>query len=122
MKFHLQQPTGQYLFTGYGAGYVTVNGVRHETSLIVTPAQVIADWVTGGFDSLAISHFEYLLTLKPEIVLLGTGPRLRFPSAPLTRPLGAAHVGLEVMDTNAACRTYNILVAEGRGVVAALLL
>ncbi len=121
MKFHLQQPTGQNLFTGYGAGYVTVNGVRHESSVVVTPTQVIADWAPEGFESLAASHFEFLLTLKPEIVLLGTGLRLRFPPSQLARPLAAAGIGIEIMDTQAACRTYNILVAEGRNVIAALL-
>ncbi|MBI2225497.1 MAG: hypothetical protein HYU44_11240, partial [Betaproteobacteria bacterium] len=71
---------------------------------------------------LAASHFEFLLALKPEIVLLGTGAMLRFPSPALSRCLTEAHVGLEVMDTNAACRTYNILAAEGRNVAIAILL
>ncbi len=122
MKFHLQNPTGQNLFTGYGAGYLAVNGVRYERSLVVTPERIIEDWRSVSFASLTASHFEFLLALNPEIVLLGTGATQRFPQPALSRCLTAARVGLEVMDTAAACRTYNILTAEGRNVVAAILM
>ena len=74
-----------------------------------------------GFDALAEADFERLLETSPEIVLLGTGATQRFPHPRLTAPLHRARVGLEVMDTRAACRTYNILVAEGRNVTAALI-
>ena len=121
MKFHLQNANGQNLFTGYGAGYTLVNGVRYERSLVVTPERIIEDWEVPSFDALSASHFEFLLALKPEIVLLGTGATLRFPPPALSHRLLEAHVGLEVMDTAAACRTYNILSAEGRNVTAAVL-
>ena len=121
MNFHLQNANGQNLFTGYGAGYTLVNSVRYEHSLVVTPERVIEDWQVPNFDALSASHFEFLLALKPEIVLLGTGAALRFPQPALSRRLLLAHIGLEVMDTAAACRTYNILSAEGRNVAAAVL-
>lgn len=109
-------------FTGYGAGHVLVNGIRYEKSLIVTPQRILDDWAVAAFENLAASHFERIAALEPEIVLLGAGPTLRFPHPALTRCLTEARIGLEVMDTPAACRTYNILVAEGRKVVAALLI
>jgi uncharacterized protein len=96
--------------------------VRYETHVIVLPEGIIQDWDVPGYGGLTVRHFEYLVGLQPEIVLFGTGPTLRFPPPALSRPLAAARVGLEVMDTSAACRTYNILVAEGRRVLAALLM
>ena len=122
MKFHLQTPAGHNLFSGHGAGYVAVNGVRYAKSLLVTPERLIDNWPATDFDHLTAQHFEQLLTLKPAIVLLGTGATLRFPRPELTRSLHAAQIGLEVMDNSAVCRTYNILTAEGRNVVAAVLL
>ncbi len=121
MKLHLDAPAGRNLISGYGEHYVTINGVRHEKSFVVTPGEVVDDWLLGGFGALTAAHFASLLALNPELVLLGTGARIRFPAPQLTRPLAAANVGCEVMDTFAACRTYNILVAEGRRVVAALI-
>jgi uncharacterized protein len=121
MKLHLSNPGGLNLFTGYGAAYVMVNGQRHERSVVVLRDRLLTDWQVAGFDSLAAEHFEALAALEPEILLLGTGERQRFPRPELTRPLVEARIGLEVMDLQAACRTYNILVAEERKVVAALL-
>lgn len=121
MKFHLQKQAGQNLFTGYGTGYVLVNNVRYERSLVVTPERVVESWQVAAFDRLDASHFEFLRALKPEIVLLGTGATMRFPPPALSRGLLTERIGFEVMDTPAACRTYNILMAEGRNVVAAVL-
>ena len=122
MKFQLDHPAGLNLFSSHGNGYVAVNGQRFERSLIVTPAQVIEQQLPATLAALATAHFEFLRGLNPEIVLLGTGATLRFPSPALGRCLAAARIGLEVMDSSAACRTYNILVAEGRNVVAAVLI
>ena len=108
--------------TGYGAGHVLVNGVRYDKSLIVTPERLIERWGTSGFEALASRDFELVASLKPEVVLLGTGAALRFPVPALFRCLTDARIGLEVMDTDAACRTYNILMSEGRRVAAALLI
>lgn len=122
MKLHLADAAGLNLFTGYGENYVEINRRRYENSLIVLPGKIVKDWEIASFEHLAAAHFEFLANLEPEIVLLGTGVKLRFPAPALTRSLVAAQIGLEVMDTAAACRTYNILAAEGRKVAAALLL
>ena len=82
----------------------------------------IADWPPQTFSDLAAEHFEQIRQLAPEVVVLGTGSRLQFPRLADTRALIQANIGLEVMDTGAACRTYNILMQDGRRVVAALLM
>lgn len=107
--------------TSYGAGFVEINQVRHTTHVIVTPDQLLP-WSLASFEALAASDFEQLRDLQTEVVLLGTGARQRFPHPQLYRALSEARIGLEVMDTPAACRTYNILMAESRKVAAALLI
>jgi uncharacterized protein len=121
MKLHRSNISGINLFTGYGEGYVMVNSQRHQQNLVVLRDRLVIDWQPAGFDSLAAVHFAQLAQLAPEIVLLGTGARLRFPHPELTRALFEARIGLEVMDLQAACRTYNILAAEDRNVAAAML-
>ena len=121
MKLHLSNISGINVFTGYGEGYVMVNGQRHEHNLVVLRERIVTDWQPAGFDQLCAEDFARLAELEPEIVLLGTGSRLRFPRPELTRALTEARIGLEVMDIHAACRTYNILAAEERKVAAALL-
>ena len=121
LKLHLDNISGVNLFTGYGEGYVMVNRQRHEHSLVVLRDRLVTDWQPAGFDQLTAGDFARLAELEPEIVLLGTGSRLRFPRPELTRALIEARIGLEVMDIQAACRTYNILAAEERKVAAALL-
>ena len=121
LKLHLTNISGINLFTGYGEGYVMVNKQRHEQSLVVLRDRVLTDWPPARFDDLDAGDFALLAELKPEIVLLGTGERLRFPRPELTRALIEARIGLEVMDIQAACRTYNFLAAEERKVAAALL-
>jgi uncharacterized protein len=101
---------------------VAVNGVRYETSLIVMPDRIAEDWKVQNFESLVQDNIEALAALKPEIVLLGTGDVLRFPDPRLLVSLARVGIGAEVMDTRAACRTYNILAEEGRNVAAALLI
>lgn len=120
MKLHATGPTGVNVVTAYGADYVAVNGVRHQESLVVLPDRTVA-WSARSFDTLTAEDFAFLATLQAEIVLLGTGPRQRFPHPRLTAPLTRAGIGVEVMDLQAASRTYNILVAEERKVAAALL-
>ena len=120
MKLHASRPSGVNTVTGYGAGYVLVNGQRHESSVVVLPEEVLA-WDAASFEALSAENFAFLAGLGMEIVLLGTGARQRFPHPRLTAALTDARVGLEVMDLQAACRTYNILVAEERKVAAALL-
>src|SRR5688572_19106957 len=120
MKLHLTQPGGRNMFTAYGDGYVSVNDQRYERALVVAPDEPVVDWEPASFEALAPADFDAVLRFNPEIVLLGTGARLRFPRPELTRRLVEASVGFEAMDTKAACRTYNILMSEGRRVVAAI--
>ena len=97
-----------------------VNGVRHSSSLIVLPERLLP-WEAASFDALTEADFEVFLGMKLEILLLGTGARQRFPHPRLTQALARGRVGVEAMDLQAACRTYNILMAEERRVAAALL-
>ncbi|HNC62671.1 MAG: Mth938-like domain-containing protein [Candidatus Accumulibacter sp.] len=122
MKLQLERSDGLNTFTAYGEGYVSVNGVRHHRNLAVLPDRLLPDWTQATFETLRVADFELLASLDAEIVLLGTGRQLRFPSPELLRPLLQAQKGLEVMDVPAACRTYNILMAEGRKVAVGLLL
>ncbi len=121
VKLHLSNTAGLNLFTAYGDGYVAVNHQKHEKNLILLPESLIEAWTTASVDTLQESDMQQLLGLGVEVILLGTGRRLRFPAGPLMRPFAPAGIGLEVMDLQAACRTYNILAAEGRKVAAALL-
>ena len=124
MKLHSTSPRpgpdGPRTITAYGEGYVMVNGERYQSSLIVM-AEKVQDWSPADFSGLRKEDFENLKSLGAEILLLGTGPKQRFPHPSLTAPLAQAGIGVEVMDLKAACRTYNILVAEERKVAAALL-
>lgn len=122
MKLHLDNPSSRNLITGHGAGYVAINHRRYEASLILLPDRIVEPWGAGGFEALAEADFAAIRALEPELLLLGTGNRQRFPSPQLLRPLIEARIGCEVMDLPAACRTFNILMAEGRRVAAALLI
>jgi len=121
---HIQLETGGQanLIRIYTAGQITVNQDSYTRSLIVLPRQIIADWPPQAFEELAEAHLETLVALSPELLILGTGRQQRFPRTELLAPLAAAGIGWEVMDTGAACRTYNILMGEGRNVAAALLM
>jgi uncharacterized protein len=121
MKFHLQTPTTN-IVTGCGDGWVRVGASEYRENLVLLPDEVITGWAASGFDALTEDDLAGLLASRPEIVLLGTGAIQRFPHPRLLAPLTAARVGVEVMDTRAACRTFNILVGEGRRVAAALAL
>ena len=121
MKLQLSRPDGSNQITSCGAGFVSVNGKRYEHSLVVTPERIHTDWPVAELARLGAEHFRGILAAGPEVVLLGTGARLQFPRPEVLRPLVDAGIGYEVMDTAAACRTYGILVAEGRQVVAALI-
>ena len=122
MALHLNTDTNMYLFTGHGAGYVAINGKNFHQPVVVMPGEVRTDWTATDFANLAATHFDYFLELKPEVLLFGTGARQQFARPELYRELIRARIGIEFMDTPAACRTYNILVAEDRKVVAAVLL
>jgi uncharacterized protein len=119
VKLHLTTGEGLHLFSGHGPGYVAVNRVRYETSIVVTPASV-SEWLVTDFDALGVADFAPVLARQPEVVIFGTCRVMKFPARALVLALAAAGVGLEVMDSSAACRTYNILAAEGRKVAAAI--
>ncbi len=121
MKFHLSTAEGN-VFTGHGAGFIRLGVVEYRDNVLVTRDRIITGWAPGGFAALTEGDFAALAALAPEVALLGTGTSLRFPHPRLTRSLIDAGIGLEVMDTPAACRTFNILAAEGRKVAAAVLL
>jgi uncharacterized protein len=120
VKLHAAAPGTYNTINAYGDGYVMVNGQRHEASLVVLPDRILP-WRPDAFDALTAQDFDSLKSLQADIVLLGTGPKQRFPHPSFTASLAQAGVGLEVMDLLAACRTYNVLVAEERRVAAALL-
>jgi uncharacterized protein len=121
MNLQPAQSEGLNIFTAYGENYVSVNAIRHTDNLVVLPDRIIPGWTQASFETLAAGDIEMLATLDAEIILLGTGTQLRFPRPELLRALIAAQKGLEAMDLQAACRTYNVLVSEGRKVAAALL-
>ena len=121
MKIAIETADGANRFTGYGDGYVDVNGTRHHANVVVAAGTVSAGWFPGSLDDLTEERVGRVAEMRPEIVLLGTGARFRFPPAAVLAPLYRAGIGVEVMDTRAACRTYNVLLGEGRRVVAAVI-
>jgi uncharacterized protein len=118
MKLHLNTAPDLNIVRAYGAGQVTVGMQTYTSSLVISPHRIIPDWRPTTVIELTSEDLQRIEDLQPEIILLGTGNRLHFPSL---RPADRA-VGFEVMDTAAACRTYNILAGEGRNVAAALMI
>lgn len=122
MYFAREDCRSDGLIRAYESGRITVDDQHYSHSLILSPGRAITPWRPQGTDELLHEDFEPVLALHPDILLLGTGSRLNFPAQRLTVHLLQSGIGVEVMDTAAACRTYNILLAEQRRVVAALLL
>ena len=123
MKLHLDsRRAGQNIIRSYSSGEIVINDACFTRSLIVTPEKVIDDWAPQSFAELAPQHLELLAQPDAEIVILGTGTSLQFPRPMLLQGLANAGIGHEIMDTAAACRTFNILMSEGRRVVAGLLM
>ena len=122
LKLHQDSSSALNTVTGYGADYVEINLERHSGSIIVMPQAPVIAWPVSSFDTLTPEHFAMLIEAAPEVVIFGSGERLRFPHPRLTSALAAHRIGVETMDFKAACRTYNILMAEGRKVAAALLI
>ena len=108
--------------TGYGPGWVAINGERFTASLVLSAAGDRFDWVCDRFEDLTAGHFDRVAELDADLVIFGSGERLRFPNPALLQALYAKRIGVETMDTHAACRTYNFLASEGRREVAVLLL
>lgn len=123
MKIELENHAAQYCrINRYSPGSVVINEQHYTTSVIVCPERVIAEWTPCLFSDLDSRHLDTIVSLRPELVILGTGASLKFPSAEVLEPLLAQSIGFEIMDTGAACRSYNILVSEGRRVIAGLLM
>lgn len=135
MKFSLERGQG-YSIRSYREGSIEIivekgqpglseqeGSIRTFTSsLIVTPERLIEDWEPVTHDQLTRLHIEQVIEIKPELIVLGTGRTLVFPAPDITQACYALGIGIEIMDTGAACRTYNILASEGRRVAAALLM
>ena len=126
MKLHLSTAENNYLITTYGMGddgwFVEINKLRYKHNLIVMADKLMLDWPATDFVSLSEAHFVEILKLKPEVVLLGTGGKHQFLHPKIIQKLTEVGIPLECMTTAAACRTYNILMSEGRNVAAMLLL
>ena len=121
-KMNLHHDASITLIRSYNDGKILIGKTLYTHSIIVT-SEGITDWSLSSLESLTAEHFApvFDFDFSPELVLLGTGATLRFPAAEQTYSLTNAQIGLEVMDTSAACRTYNILADDGRRVVACLL-
>lgn len=121
MKLQSDPHSGTNTITGYGDGYVEINKTPYAHAVVLSSDGAISEWPVQNFESLESKDFSQLIDLKPELIIIGTGKRQRFPKPELLKSLISAKIGFEVMDSQAACRTYNILVGEGRKVVLALI-
>ncbi len=123
MKIELDSPgkAGNRI-DAYTVGQITIANQVYQSSLLVSPDSIVPEWAPQSFAELTTPHIEQIITLAPEIVILGTGKTLTFPDEKLMRPIAERYIGFEIMDTGAACRSYNFLVSEGRQVVAALIM
>ena len=121
MKFQ-REASSEFAISGYTAESVSVAGVEHRTSLRVSHQAAAAPWVASTFAEITATTIAEATAVHPEIVIVGTGKKLRFPPPSALAPLREARIGFEVMDTAAACRTYNVLLGEGRQVAALLLI
>ena len=123
MKLHLQAgEAGKNVIQAVTPGQITISGQAYTRSLIVSAARILPDWPPANFAALTAEHLRLILSFAAEIVLLGTGDKQFFPHPELLRDLYAAKIGVEVMTTAAACRTYNVLLSEDRKVAAALMI
>jgi uncharacterized protein len=121
MQFNLDSQADANLVTHIGPDGIRIGAVSLDRSFIVSSAELLRDWPVADAGSVDLAALESALALHPEILILGTGARIEFPDASLFSALAERNIGLEVMDTAAACRTYNVLVAELRPVVAAII-
>jgi uncharacterized protein len=122
MKLHPSDTKQYQTVTGYDDSGVEINAVRYNYSLIMLPETPPRAWDAPSFESLTAAHFELILADNPDVVILGTGERQRFIHPRLTAALTMRRIGVECMDNQAACRTYNILMGEGRKATLALII
>ena len=122
MKLTLNDTTSRHFIHSYGTDYVLINHQRYTRSLIVLPDTIIPDWPPQRIEDLTLDHFQPVIQPPVDVVLLGTGEQTRFPARSLLAALEAQGIGLEVMNTGAACRTFTLLVSERRTVAVCFLL
>ena len=122
MKFSEDKIDQGYYVTGYDEGIILINGSPRTSSFIISLETLIEDWSPTHIDDLRTHHIQPLLQLQPELVLIGTGDTLKFPAIEHYAVLIQQNIGVEIMDSAAACRTYNILLGEGRKVVAGIIM
>jgi len=120
LKLQSDPHSGANTITGYGDGYVEINQTPYAHAVLLSSDGAISEWPVQSFEGLEASHFAQMVDLQPELILIGTGNKQRFPRPELLKSLILAKIGFEIMDSQAACRTYNILVGEGRQVLLAL--
>lgn len=120
MQFNLDNGDATFQVKSYDKGLITVNDHTYDYPILVMPKHLVAPWGPKSFEELKTADFELILTYKPKIFILGTGEQHRFPPTHLYAALINHNIGIEIMDTKAACRTYTILMAEGREVAAGL--
>lgn len=123
MSFQMSLDSGDsiYKITSYSSNGFCVSGEMHKSSIIISPNDLITDWPIQSVDELNAELILPILQLQPEIVIIGTGNKLKFPSTHSIKELVESNIGYEFMDTGAACRSYTILMSEGRKVAAALI-
>ena len=122
MKFAQDSQHEGYVITAYDKNSISINGKTFSNSLIVTTRQLQKNWDIAAIESLQANHINQILSFNPELIIIGTGNSLVFPSVETYSSIIKQGIGIDFMDTGAACRTYNILMSEGRDVVAALIL
>jgi len=122
MKFARDQIDSRYLIEAYEEGWIRVGNTEFRHNLLLMPGRLRDPWELKGLDDLSAEHIALLAGHQPDVILLGSGAVQLFPHPSLFIPLMQAGIGYEIMPTHAACRTYNILLAEDRRVLAALIL
>ena len=122
MKLHSDPQSSLNTITGYGLGYIEVNSKAYSQAIIIQPEGEITTWPVNTFADLSLENLASLCAFKPELIIIGTGKKQQFLKPELIKPLIFAKIGFEIMGSQAACRTYNILMNEGRQVLAAILL
>ena len=122
MKFAQDSQDEGYVITAYGDDSITINGKAFSSSLIITRKELDENWKLDSIDLLQSAHIDQVLSFNPELILIGTGKKLTFPAVEVYSAIIQRGIGVDFMDTRAACRTYNILMSEGRDVVAGIIL
>lgn len=122
MKFAESNTDDGHQILGYEPGRIVIDGQSYTDGLIVSPEHIITAWGPDAAAELAVEHFDALIELDPQVIVLGTGERQVFPDPRVYRAAMQRGLGVEIMDTGAACRTYNILMSEGRKVAAGLMM